>query len=63
MVQWLRALVINISHRCGSSLARGTCEMPSSAPVSQVVLCGYSGFRPSLINDWPDISEIFLKGP
>ena len=26
-----------ISHRCGSSLARGTCEMSSSAPVGQVV--------------------------
>ena len=34
LVQWLRALTLKhwISH-CGSSLAQGTCEMPSSALV------------------------------
>ena len=34
--------------------------MPSSAPVGQVVFSGYSDFRPLLINNWLDISEIFL---
>ena len=29
----------------------------------QVVFSGYSGFRPPLMNDRLDISEIFLKGP
>ena len=51
------------SHCCGYSLAPYTCEMPSSAPVGQVVFLWYSGFRPPLINYRLDISEIFLKGP
>ena len=29
----------------------------------QVVFPGISGFRPPLMNDWLDISKIFLKGP
>ena len=29
----------------------------------QVVFPGFSGFRPLLMNDRLDISEIFLKGP
>ena len=39
VVQWLRVLTLKhwISQRCCSSLSLGTCEMPSSAPVSQVV--------------------------
>ena len=50
------------SHHCGSSLTQGTCEMPSSAPVGQVFFPRYSGFRPPLINDRLDISEIVFKG-
>ena len=36
MVQWLRALTLKhwISHRCGLSLAWGTCEMPRSGGFS-----------------------------
>ena len=29
---------------------------------SGVFLPGFSSFRPPLMNDWLDISEIFLKG-
>ena len=48
VVDLLRALTLkhSISHRCGSKLAHGTCEMPSFAPVGQVVFLRYSGFRP-----------------
>ena len=66
VVQWLRALILShwILHRCGSSLARGTCEMPSSAPVGEIFsLSGYSGFWPALINARLDLSGIFLQGP
>ena len=65
MVQWLRVLTLKhwISHRCGLNLAQGTGEMPSSAPVCQGVFLRYSGFRPPLINNWLNISEIFMKGP
>ena len=39
-------------------------ESPSSAYGRQVgFFPGSSGFRPSLMNDWLDITEIFLKGP
>ena len=64
VVQWLRALTLKhwISHRCGSSLTRDTCEMPSSAPVGHVVFLRVLRFRPPLINDRLDISETFLKG-
>ena len=38
-----------ISHRCGLNLSQGTCEIPSSAPVSQVVFVsptsGMAGYR------------------
>ena len=39
VVQWLRALTLKrlISHRCDSSRALGTCEMPGSVPVGQMV--------------------------
>ena len=48
-----------------SSLARGKCQMPSSAPVGQVVFLRVLGpvFRQPLVNDRLDIGEIFLKGP
>ena len=38
------------------------CEMPNATPVGQVVFLRHSGFRPPLINDRLDISEILLKG-
>ena len=34
----------------------------TSAPIGQMVFSGYSGFRPPLIKDRHDISEIFLIG-
>ena len=48
MVQWLRALTLKhwVSHHSGSSLARATCEMPSSAPVGQVVFLRVLRFSP-----------------
>ena len=38
VVQWLGVQTLKhwISHYCGSSLAQGTCEMPSSVPIGQV---------------------------
>ena len=50
------------SHPCGLSLTWGSCEVPNSALVGQVVFSGSFGFHPTLINDRLDISEIFLKG-
>ena len=57
------AIKHRLSRRCGSSLARGIYEMPSFATVGQVFFLRVPGFRPSLINDRLDISEIFLKEP
>ena len=63
-VQWLRALPLNIGSLIAVVRASlGTRQMPSSASVGQVVFLEYSVFRPSLINDWLDTREIFLKGP
>ena len=36
---------------------------PSLLMDSQVIFPRFSGFRPPLMNDRLDISEIFLKGP
>ena len=34
----------------------------TSVPIGLVIFSGYSGFRPPLIKDRHDISEIFLIG-
>ena len=36
---------------------------PNSADGQGFFFPGLSGFHPPLMNDWLDISEIFLKGP
>ena len=48
MARWLRALTLKhwISHRCGSSLALGTYEMPPSALVGQVGFLWVLRFSP-----------------
>ena len=50
VVLWfIRAMTVKhwISHRCGPSLARDTCEIPSSAPVSQEVFLWVLRFSPT----------------
>ena len=49
VIQWFRALTLKlwISHHCGSSLSLGTCEMPSSALVGQVVFLWVRQFSPT----------------
>ena len=49
VVQWLRVQTLKhwISRRCGLSLARGICEMPSSEPICQVVSLQALRFSPT----------------
>ena len=55
-------LIIRSLTAVGTSLARATCETPSSATESQVIFLGYLGLRPPLINDQLKLSKIILKG-
>ena len=51
------------SHRCGSSLSRVTCgKAKFCLRIVRWFFPGFSSFHPPLMNDWLDISEIFLNG-
>ena len=50
--------------KCGSSFARVTCgKAKFCLRMVRWFFSGFFGFRPPLMNDRLDISEIFLKGP